>query len=1280
MAYAMGVLRSSGRILWLLIALAIIGVAILVTLGRLSIAEIDRLRPDVQNLISERLGLQVQLGELSGQWPGLLPELEVSSLRILATDGSTAVDVGHMRAALDIYSSVRHRALIWRKLTLDKASVTLVENAEGHWQLKSFNSSGEDGSTLLVEGLMHSRIVRLTKAGVRFEFYSGNTIEVGGHDLILQNQGDFHRLETQVYLSEDEQSPAYLVVEGDGDPLDLQTFQANGYLQLSGINLSQPVAMLASTLLPELFGNLRDFAADASGELWFDVQQGGAIDYLGQLKIGRIPLDWLADVPEITEISSTVTGWFAPGVDWGARLQGFSMSWSGEQIEPLDLVFTQDLGSGWRNFDLSLNHLNVGLLTELLRKTQLPVESIFTVVENLRPAGKVNALTFGYANGGYYASANLEDFAVASWHESPAFDGVSGYLELRDQSAYFQLDDRDGFRAEFPGVYEHSLQIEKARGRVDVSWTDGGEYLRVASSPLFASVDAGDATVQFTLEKWQSEDLQQSRFGLLIGAVDIDGRYRDTYIPDSIPKSLATWIDTAVKALDVDRFGLVMHENQLGDAEPQLQSQMLYDVSNLNLDYAPGWQVAEGVKALVLVDNNALEGSVTAGTIGDAQLTEARVTYTPENDVLNVDGVVAAPLAEAMRILGKSPVAESMGALSEWQYQGQMEAGVHLSISLGVEDDVDPDYRVDARIMEGELQIPDTPVTVQAINGTLNYSRDDGLSGRGVTARFYGQPLWSSMGVESGVQVVRFDGSYRADLLPQLVDFDWPAISAGSFKYQGKLTLNPPGQAEPVWLDITSDLQGFAINLPEPLGKPAAQPQALQLTLAFDEGLQRISGKLGEQLGAQLLFDRGALDKGLVSYQRAVGLPAQSSQLLLAARLPALELAQWEPYLALFERRENASDTAFDLLFDAHIDSLDIASLPLRELQVAGQVDGDQVAFSLRSNLADGQLQFPFADKAVPVIDLSRLVIPRQLLEQQASDGEVDPRSFPALDFSVADLSVGDEHWGNLAFSLRPEVAGAAFNHIRGSLFGLRPGQIANKPKTEFFWHYDGQVHSSRLVGPVALDNIADVFAEFEIPPVAESNSGLVSFDLAWPDKPWAFSKEILAGDIRLELLSGQLYQSQGGAGATLRLISLINFANWLRRLKLDFSDVFGKNLAYDRVAGVIHLEDGISTFTEPLLMEMPSGRMSMGGQLDLVHETIDAELVATLPVATNLPWLVALAGGLPAAAGVYITSKLLEKEVDRLSSIAYQVKGPWDDVDIEVDKIFAEELKGEAK
>ena len=95
----------------------------------------------------------------------------------------------------------------------------------------------------------------------------------------------------------------------------------------------------------------------------------------------------------------------------------------------------------------------------------------------------------------------------------------------------------------------------------------------------------------------------------------------------------------------------------------------------------------------------------------------------------------------------------------------------------------------------------------------------------------------------------------------------------------------------------------------------------------------------------------------------------------------------------------------------------------------------------------------------------------------------------------------------------------------------------------------------------------------------------------------------------------------------------------------------------------------------EPLKMKMPSGRMSIAGDFNMLDETAEAQLVATLPVTTNLPWVAGLAGGLPAALGVYVTGKLVEEQVDRLSSISYKLQGSWDDIKVSVNKIFAADL-----
>jgi len=126
-----------------------------------------------------------------------------------------------------------------------------------------------------------------------------------------------------------------------------------------------------------------------------------------------------------------------------------------------------------------------------------------------------------------------------------------------------------------------------------------------------------------------------------------------------------------------------------------------------------------------------------------------------------------------------------------------------------------------------------------------------------------------------------------------------------------------------------------------------------------------------------------------------------------------------------------------------------------------------------------------------------------------------------------------------------------------------------------------------------------------------------------------------------------------------------------VRRLKLDFSDVVNSGMAYDRIQSNMHFESGNLFLTEPLTVKTPSSKMQLAGTINLVDETLDTRLVATLPVGNNLSLWAAFAAGLPAAAGVYVASKLFEKQIDQLSSLSYSIEGPWADPKVSFQRMF---------
>jgi uncharacterized protein YhdP len=65
------------------------------------------------------------------------------------------------------------------------------------------------------------------------------------------------------------------------------------------------------------------------------------------------------------------------------------------------------------------------------------------------------------------------------------------------------------------------------------------------------------------------------------------------------------------------------------------------------------------------------------------------------------------------------------------------------------------------------------------------------------------------------------------------------------------------------------------------------------------------------------------------------------------------------------------------------------------------------------------------------------------------------------------------------------------------------------------------------------------------------------------------------------------------------------------------------------------------------------------------------------VPVASNLPWIAALAGGLPAAAGAYVASKVFEDQFASMSSAVYSLEGSWSEPKLEFSRVFSDKPNG---
>ncbi|MFL0796990.1 MAG: hypothetical protein K6L73_05815 [Cellvibrionaceae bacterium] len=223
----------------------------------------------------------------------------------------------------------------------------------------------------------------------------------------------------------------------------------------------------------------------------------------------------------------------------------------------------------------------------------------------------------------------------------------------------------------------------------------------------------------------------------------------------------------------------------------------------------------------------------------------------------------------------------------------------------------------------------------------------------------------------------------------------------------------------------------------------------------------------------------------------------------------------------------------------------------------------------------------------------------------------------------------------------------------------------------EVVWISDENGMRSVFKGVFSTKNIGDVAKAWGHEEVIKSKRGDFYAEVTWPGSPLNFDIYALQGDMKMTLKRGQFLQNEAKVeNPVLRLVGLFNFDSWARRLRLDFSDLYKSGMSYDRMDASLHLEKGVITLASPLKVDTPSSELEMMGVIDMNKETLDAELTATLPVGGNLAMIGAIAGGLPAAIGVYVVSKIFKKQVKKVASVHYSIKGEWDDPKVEYTKL----------
>jgi uncharacterized protein YhdP len=197
------------------------------------------------------------------------------------------------------------------------------------------------------------------------------------------------------------------------------------------------------------------------------------------------------------------------------------------------------------------------------------------------------------------------------------------------------------------------------------------------------------------------------------------------------------------------------------------------------------------------------------------------------------------------------------------------------------------------------------------------------------------------------------------------------------------------------------------------------------------------------------------------------------------------------------------------------------------------------------------------------------------------------------------------------------------------------------------------------------LDNLAETLPLWDYTPVLETSiAGLVA-DARWYGSPANVSLLGLSGDLEFTAQDGRFLDVEPGGG--LRMMSLLNFSNIVKRINLDFTDVTQEGIGFDNIKARVSLAEGNLKFIERMIVEGSSSSFQVGGNVNLHTGDLDNEMIVTLPVSDSLPWYgvyLALANPL-AGIGVLVGERVLRKPLRAFSTAKFEVKGTLDDPEV---------------
>jgi len=1235
-----GRLRRFARLLraWLLTiaAVMIILTAVIVGIGRALIPHADELRPWLTERLSERLGEPVRIDRVEAQWPRLTPQLSLHALAVGPPDDPLLrVDQARLEVHLANLIGSERNLLELIVLGLD---LLLAEDDQGRWGLRLVG-----GAELYQDGLSEAvpfgdLVIRDARLRVRSAAGFGFAARLV--------QGEVRRRGRET-LVRGRIEPA----ESAGSELDFAVMLGqsggrwtSGRAWLNAQDLMIQDWLRAPGLPPATQLSLQGWADWSEG-------RGGRLD-------ADLAVAGLDDSDDGLEAEIVATR--QQGI---SQLQITRLSQFGQQ--PVEIARDLAVARRDRDWSIALDRVDLGAIHRWLTPwlSGLPVwpEQV---------SGQVRALLFNWRqDAGLTAlDGRLENLA---WRVPARFPSLSGLdIGLALDGDRPVLEPAGQPRLDWASMFAETIPIERVTGHVLLS--------PAALELRKLYVDAGFVAGQ--TDGWLFFEQAKPFMDLAIRADRLQQVDPRRFLPlRFIPPKADQWLRRSLTWIESASGSVLLHM-QAGTRSRQIRpghfaSEISF--SGLDIDYWDEWPRAAGLAGQAEFLGRSLRAEIDRASVGGLDLASASLSLPdlvePRLDLILRSG--QRPASAIADLLARLPLDIWQRSLDPMIWSGQALIETRLEL---------PFKRIDDWWLEGEaefldarLQLPVAGLDLSGVAGRVGFDRqalgparltiDPTASGQASGSlnlmASLAEPAW--LQVEGEVEPAALFGS-ATPLVDRL---------AGRTDVVVNLASHPDGGLS---LDLSSSLQGLALNLPEPLSKARDERWPLDFELRLDGQEQALALSLDDWLEA--LGARSDQDwrLGLRLGGGEPELPAAG--LRARGELARLDLLAWQQLLLDgLAPGSVASQAPAGVDVDLDLAELSIGGLRFNGVEIDLRRDLDAWRARLLGPELEGELivPVPLDSGRVVVADLRRLALapfehpetPGDLAAQPLSGqtSSASPIGLPPLHVLIESLSWGALDLGRARLESHPSADGVEVELIDVSGPDLR---LAGSGR----WVLQEGRAQTEFAGRLVTENVDGLLASAGYQAALQSERTQLELDLRWPGAPSDFALGRLSGVLDLQVSQGSIPEASPGAG---RLLGLASLTALPRRLTLDFRDVFGSGLSFDQIQGRFDLAAGFAR-TDALILYSPAARVTISGDTDMAARRYDQRVRVEPGLGGTLPVIGILAGGPVGAAAGLVLQSIFDRPLRGVAEVQYTVTGPWDDPLVELIQARVTDEQGE--